>query len=135
MALDNCAEGNGAGRPQAGSAALDQQDRRHPMEHAPSRSLVVGEVQDLLLDTQDVEDFLNELARYSAENLSGPRGELLCGITLLRHRAAATVASSSERARLLDDLQFEYADGPCLHSDAAAAANLKAAPDSRTHVS
>jgi hypothetical protein len=77
-------------------------------------SLVVDKVQDLLLDTQDVEDFLNELALYSAENLSGPRGEVLCGITLLRHRTAATVASSGHRARLLDELQYEYGDGPCL---------------------
>jgi len=76
--------------------------------------LVIDKIQDLLLDTQDVEDFLNELASYSADNLSGPRGEVLCGITLLRHRIAATVASSGQRARLLDELQYEYGEGPCL---------------------
>lgn len=84
------------------------------MEHLPSPAQVIETVQDVLLDTRDVEDFLNELAGYSAENLSGPRGEVLCGITLLRHRTAVTVASSSERARLLDELQYEYGDSPCL---------------------
>jgi GAF domain-containing protein len=84
------------------------------MEHSSPPEMVSGKVQDLLLDTQDVGDFLNELARYTAENLSGPRGEVLCGITLLRHRTAATVASSGERAQLLDELQYNYDDGPCL---------------------
>ncbi|MDQ1060197.1 hypothetical protein QFZ23_004098 [Arthrobacter globiformis] len=77
---------------------------------------VVGRVQDLLLDTQDVQDFLDELVRYSAERLSGPRGRIYCGITLLRHRSAATVASSSERAQAVDELQYQFGDGPCLRS-------------------
>jgi hypothetical protein len=77
---------------------------------------VVGRVQDLLLDTQDVQDFLDELVRYSAESLSGPRGRIYCGITLLRHRSAATVASSSERAQAVDELQYQFGDGPCLRS-------------------
>ncbi|MBT2532278.1 GAF and ANTAR domain-containing protein [Arthrobacter sp. ISL-48] len=84
------------------------------MEQASHTASIMERVQDLILDTQDVEDFLNELARFTAENLSGPRGEVLCGITLLRHRTAATVASSSERARQLDEIQYNYGDGPCL---------------------
>ncbi len=84
------------------------------MEQPANSGLVIEKIQDLLLDTQDVEDFLNELARYSAENLSGPRGEVHCGITLLRHRTAVTVASSSARALVLDELQYGYGDGPCL---------------------
>jgi hypothetical protein len=77
---------------------------------------VVEYVQDLLLDTQDVEDFLNELAGYSAANLSTPQSQVLAGITLLRQRTAGTVASSSPRAQLLDELQYSYGDGPCLRS-------------------
>jgi hypothetical protein len=77
---------------------------------------VVGRVQDMLLDTQDVQDFLDELARFSAESMSGPRGQIYCGITLLRHRAAATVASSSEHAQAVDEIQYEFSDGPCLRS-------------------
>lgn len=77
---------------------------------------VTGYVQDLLLDTQDVGDFLNELARYSSEQLSGPHGQVHCGITLLRNRTAGTVASSSERARAVDEIQYKFGDGPCLRS-------------------
>jgi hypothetical protein len=77
---------------------------------------VVGRVQDMLLDTQDVQDFLDELARFSAESMSGPRGQIYCGITLLRHRSAATVASSSEHAQAVDEIQYQFGDGPCLHS-------------------
>ncbi|WP_308159589.1 GAF and ANTAR domain-containing protein [Arthrobacter sp. ISL-65] len=77
---------------------------------------VVGHVQDMLLDTQDVQDFLDELARFSAESMSGPRGQIYCGITLLRHRSAATVASSSEHAQAVDEIQYQFGDGPCLRS-------------------
>ncbi|MBT2512304.1 GAF and ANTAR domain-containing protein [Arthrobacter sp. ISL-30] len=83
-------------------------------EQQKTESSLVEEIQDLLLDTQDVENFLNELARFSAENLSSPRGEVYCGITLLRHHTAATVASSGERALVLDELQYKFNDGPCL---------------------
>lgn len=75
---------------------------------------VVGEVQDLLLDTQDVADFLGELARFASGTLSASGGEVFCGITLLRHHGMSTVASSSEKARLLDELQYRFDDGPCL---------------------
>jgi hypothetical protein len=81
-----------------------------------SEADVVGRVQDMLLDTQDVQDFLEELARFSAESMSGPRGQIYCGITLLRHRSAATVASSGEHAQALDEIQYQFADGPCLRS-------------------
>jgi hypothetical protein len=63
-----------------------------------------------------VEDFLNELARYSAEQLSGAHGQLYCGITLLRNRSAGTVASSSDEARAVDEIQYQFKDGPCLRS-------------------
>lgn len=86
------------------------------MDSRVNEADVVGHVQDLLLDTQDVQDFLEELARYSAESMSGPRGRIYCGITLLRHRSAATVASSSERAQAVDELQYQFGDGPCLRS-------------------
>jgi hypothetical protein len=77
---------------------------------------VAAEIQDLLLANPDVEAFLEELARHSAAMFSSPETEVYCGITLMRHRTAGTVASSSERARLLDEVQYAYADGPCLHA-------------------
>lgn len=79
-------------------------------------STVVADIQDLLLDTPDVEAFLEELARHSAAMFSTPESEVYCGITLMRQRTAGTVASSSERARQLDEIQYSFADGPCLHA-------------------
>ncbi|WP_318533030.1 GAF and ANTAR domain-containing protein [Arthrobacter vasquezii] len=70
-------------------------------------------LQDAVLDSADVEAFLNELCRHAAGAL-GDREEILCGITLLRERKAATVASSSERAREMDEVQYKFDDGPCL---------------------
>ncbi|WP_159700038.1 GAF and ANTAR domain-containing protein [Arthrobacter sp. 18067] len=77
---------------------------------------VLSDIQDLLLSTPDVEAFLEELARHSATMFSSPDSEVYCGITLMRHRTAGTVASSSERARQLDEVQYAYPDGPCLHA-------------------
>lgn len=86
------------------------------MTNPSSHTSVIEKVQDLLLDTQDVGDFLTQLARQSAEALSSPRGKVLSGITLMRHRSAATVASSSEEAQRLDEVQYQFGDGPCLKS-------------------
>lgn len=86
------------------------------MESRVNETDVVGLVQDMLLDTQDVQDFLDELARFSAESISGPRGRIYCGVTLLRHRSAATVASSNDHAQAVDEIQYQFGDGPCLRS-------------------
>ncbi|WP_167268462.1 GAF and ANTAR domain-containing protein [Paenarthrobacter ilicis] len=77
---------------------------------------VLGEIQDLLLASPDVEAFLAELAQHSAAMFSDTGKEVYCGITLLSARAAGTVASSSERARQLDEVQYAFADGPCLRA-------------------
>lgn len=84
------------------------------MTEPSTRHSLVEAIQDLLLDTPDVEEFLAELARRSAKTLSGPSGRVLCGITLMRRRSAATVASSGDEARQLDEVQYEFEDGPCL---------------------
>ncbi|MGZ4662087.1 MAG: GAF and ANTAR domain-containing protein [Arthrobacter sp.] len=75
---------------------------------------VIAEVQDLLLETQDVADFLDELACYAAASLSSESSEVFCGITLLHHGSAGTVASSGQKALMLDELQYEFDEGPCL---------------------
>ncbi|MFF1830022.1 ANTAR domain-containing protein [Paenarthrobacter sp. NPDC058040] len=85
-------------------------NEQEPTETQP----VAAEIQDLLLDNPDVEAFLSELARHSAAMFSAPDAEVFCGVTLLRPRSAATVASSSDRALMLDELQYQFADGPCL---------------------
>ncbi|MEE2522311.1 GAF and ANTAR domain-containing protein [Pseudarthrobacter sp. J75] len=84
------------------------------MTEPSTHTSVIEKIQDLLLDTQDVEDFLAELARHCAEALSGPNGKVLAGITLMRQRSAFTVASSSNEAQQLDEVQYKFKDGPCL---------------------
>jgi GAF domain-containing protein len=75
---------------------------------------VAQRLQDLVLDSPEVGKFLEELAAYAASRLSSPGREVSCGITVVRHKKATTVASSSPCARVMDELQHEYGDGPCL---------------------
>jgi GAF domain-containing protein len=79
---------------------------------AVSPSAVV-ELQELLLATDDITGFLDELAGLTVKTLPG---ELSCGITLRRDRGAITVASSDERAAQVDEIQYGRHEGPCLHS-------------------
>ena len=72
------------------------------------------QVQNLIMDSADFEDFLNELARFSAHQMAGDGDDALCGITLLRDRKAATIGWSSESAREVDEIQYSLSQGPCL---------------------
>jgi len=65
-----------------------------------------------LLNSTDVEEFLGELARVSARNLSDPGDEVLCGITLLRQRKAATVASSGAAAQTISQIEYRSEQSP-----------------------
>lgn len=71
-------------------------------------------LQDLVLTSSDVEDFLHELAVFSAARLSEPGLRAYCGITLVRRKKSVTIASSEANARVLDELQNTFGDGPCL---------------------
>lgn len=73
-------------------------------------------LQNMVLESSDVNEFLNALVRLAAETFSVPGDEVLCGITLLRPRRSGTVASSSERARELDEVQLRFDDGPCMRA-------------------
>ncbi|WP_372698319.1 ANTAR domain-containing protein [Arthrobacter sp. JSM 101049] len=86
-----------------------------------------GHIHALLLEESDLTDFLNELARHAAASFPHDGAQILAGITLLRGRKAATVASSSERARRLDEIQYDFGDGPCL--TAAREHQLVSVPD------
>jgi len=72
------------------------------------------QVQNLILESADFEDFLNELARFSAHQMAGDGDDALCGITLLRDRKAATIGWSSPSAREVDEIQYSLSQGPCL---------------------
>jgi hypothetical protein len=94
----------------------------HP-EHSPSTSadlygdvFVPGMLQDMVLESSDVEQFLTNLAKLAAERFSSPDAEVLAAVTLLRPRIETTVASSNDQARKMDEIQYAFDDGPCLRA-------------------
>lgn len=75
---------------------------------------ITEHLQDLVLNSSDVEHFLHELAAFTAARLCDPGQKIYCGITLVRRKKSVTIASSDENARVLDELQNTFGDGPCL---------------------
>ncbi|MGB9034708.1 MAG: GAF and ANTAR domain-containing protein [Paeniglutamicibacter sp.] len=71
-------------------------------------------LRDLLVETYDLESFLNALAHVSADELSVPGAPVHVGITLRRHKRVGTVASNSALAQTLDEVQYDFGEGPCL---------------------
>ena len=71
------------------------------------------QLQDLLLESPGFTDFLLGLTTVSATRLGGPE-PMLCAITVERNGSPATVASSGEEAKRLDEKQYTFDDGPCL---------------------
>jgi putative methionine-R-sulfoxide reductase with GAF domain len=67
--------------------------------------------QQLLLATEDITAFLDELAALTVSVLPG---EVFCGITLRRDPGVMTVASSDLLASQVDEIQYEHRQGPCL---------------------
>jgi GAF domain-containing protein len=88
-------------------------DTGTPAPAPSSQSSAVAELQQLLLSTDDITDFLDQLATLTVKVLPG---EVFCGITLRRNHSAFTVASSDSRASQVDEIQYGHNDGPCLHS-------------------
>ena len=78
------------------------------------REDVAGQFQDLVLESVDVEEFLNELAVFSSAYFAGSGNEVRCAFTLLRQKKPATVAGSDDYARILDEIQVQFSEGPCL---------------------
>jgi GAF domain-containing protein len=91
---------------------------------------VQGMLQDMVLESSDVEGFLTNLAKLAAGRFSTPDTEVLAAVTLLRPRTKATVASSNEHAQKLDEVQYAFDDGPCLR--AAREERTYTVPDFRT---
>jgi GAF domain-containing protein len=75
---------------------------------------ITGQLQELVLESGDVEGFLKEVAALSAVFFSAPGNEVSCAFTVLRKKRAGTVASSDQHARALDEIQLQFGDGPCL---------------------
>lgn len=79
----------------------------------PDRARAAVELQQLLLDTEDLSEFLNDLARYAADTVAPM---LSCGITLERDGNPLTAAGSDALAFNLDEIQYGHHDGPCLNA-------------------
>jgi GAF domain-containing protein len=75
---------------------------------------IVSRLQDLVLQTADAQDFFKELAVFSASLLAPPGGEVICNVIVARRKKPLTIASSTPRAREMDELQYSFEDGPCL---------------------
>lgn len=78
------------------------------------RGEVAGELQDLVLDSADVEEFLHDLVHYTSKELSRTGRPVNCGMTIMRYRKPATRAASSPEAFAMDEIQNKAGDGPCL---------------------
>lgn len=71
-------------------------------------------LQDLVLDSIDVGDFLTELATVASDVLSTANNSVTCSITVIRRKRGVVTASSDARGRTLDELQNGHGNGPCL---------------------
>ncbi len=71
-------------------------------------------LQNALLNTDNVEQFLHELAVLSTRVVTAG---LSCGMTLRQHgRPPVTAACTDPLASQADDVQYQTGDGPCLHA-------------------
>lgn len=78
------------------------------------------ELQALLLDTDTLGEFLEQLAQLTARAL--PEGSS-CGVTVRRGSRPATLAASDELTTRVDQLQYDLDDGPCLNTLSTGAVN------------
>ncbi|MGG7655395.1 GAF and ANTAR domain-containing protein [Kocuria rosea] len=69
---------------------------------------------EALAESQDLREFLEEFTQVMAAHLTGEHTSVWCAVTLLRDGRVGTVASSNARALVLDEIQYDYGDGPCL---------------------
>lgn len=71
-------------------------------------------VQRILLDSENIAEFLDGLASMIARRLLDGSAWILCSVTLLRDKQPGTVAASGPDAAELDAIQNDYQDGPCV---------------------
>lgn len=70
-------------------------------------------LQNALLTTDSVEQFLHELAVLSVQAVDGA---MCCGMSLRQHGKGRTAACTDPAAAAADQIQYETGDGPCLHA-------------------
>ena len=71
-----------------------------------------AELQSLLLETPDVDQFLARVAVLAAAIIP----DTSCGITLRRGHELATAATSDDFAMAVDEIQYGRGQGPCLQA-------------------
>lgn len=71
-------------------------------------------LQEMVLHSGAIGDFLAELAVLAATRISVPGNAIHSGVTVLRRKRPEAVASSDETAQALDEIQNGFGDGPCL---------------------
>jgi GAF domain-containing protein len=77
---------------------------------------VAGQLEDLILDSTDVRDFLQELTEFTAKELSNTIPGIHAAITLRRRKRSTTAAASSPEAHFLDEIQQAHGQGPCIEA-------------------
>lgn len=84
---------------------------------SPHDESSVLELQDLIIDTASVGEFLEELTVYASRAISNSIDEpVACAITLRRRNRSATIAGSSPNAREVNEIQHLLGSGPCLEA-------------------
>jgi hypothetical protein len=104
-------------REESGSMAETQPTETHAAQNPtpPGREDSLGyTLQDLVLESPDVEEFLTDFAVLAASELSTASNAVTCGVTVIRRKKGVAAASSDEKGRALDELQNSFGDGPCL---------------------
>lgn len=84
------------------------------MTNSPEHELLL-ELQDLIIGTRSVADFLGGLSVIAASTLSRSSGKTVeCGVTLKYTKKTRTVGGSTPRAVHLDKIEHAVGDGPCI---------------------
>ena len=89
----------------------------------------LSELQALLLGTDTLYEFLDQLAQLTAQAL--PEGSS-CGVTVRQDSRAVTLAASDDWTRWVDQAQYDLDEGPCL--DALTTGKANYIPDTTTEV-
>ena len=71
----------------------------------------------LIESSPDIKEFLDGMAGHAAASLSRTVGApIACAVTLQRRKRTATIAGSSDEAVILDHIEQDLGDGPCLEA-------------------
>ncbi|MDQ0769320.1 hypothetical protein QF031_002069 [Pseudarthrobacter defluvii] len=85
---------------------------------------------DVLLDSPDMDVFLQRLVQISSQKLGQSQAGPHCSVTVIRNRRPVTVSSSDPETAALDEVQYASKRGPCM--EAALKGQLVEVVDLRT---